>query len=125
MAAKNKRDVPSNSGMQGRASQRRDELIEEAHTLRRSGKIREAKGVEKRAGQVDQLLGALESDARTTPHRGLNESHAEGAPEARGTRACASTGSERAAVSPGGTCVPGCRAAAEIPAPRQTARRGS
>ena len=72
MAAKNKREGQSDFGMQARASQRRTELLEEAQTLRRSGRIREAKGVEKRAGQVDQLLGALESDGRSLARRELN-----------------------------------------------------
>ena len=53
-------DVPEQFGMQHRASQLHEELVEEARTLRRAGKIREAKGVEKRAQQVEQLLGALE-----------------------------------------------------------------
>ena len=62
MAAKSKRaTVP---GLQVRASQHRDELLEEARALRRDGKIREAKGVEKRAQQVEQLVGALEGEAR-------------------------------------------------------------
>lgn len=56
-----------------RASDVREHLLEEARTLRSAGKIREARGVEKRAAQVDQLVGALESDHRgpdgsRTPH---------------------------------------------------------
>ena len=47
-----------------RASQHRDELLEEAHELRRAGRIREARSVEKRAAQVDQLVGALEAEVR-------------------------------------------------------------
>ncbi len=62
MAAKSKRTtVP---GMHGRASHHREELLEEARALRREGKIREAKGVESRAQQVDQLVGALEGEVR-------------------------------------------------------------
>jgi hypothetical protein len=34
--------------------------MEEARTLRASGRIREVRAVEKRADQVDQLVGALE-----------------------------------------------------------------
>jgi hypothetical protein len=56
-----------------RASDVREHLLEEARTLRSAGKIREARAVEKRAAQVDQLVGALESDYRSpddprTPH---------------------------------------------------------
>lgn len=40
----------------------REHLLEQARTLRAAGKIREARGVEKRAAQVDQLVGALEAD---------------------------------------------------------------
>jgi hypothetical protein len=47
-----------------RASQHREELLQEAVTLRRAGKIGEAKGVEKRAQQVEQLVGAFEADER-------------------------------------------------------------
>ena len=50
------------SGMYVRASRYREELVEEARTLRRAGKIRAAKGVESRVQQVDQLLGALEGE---------------------------------------------------------------
>ena len=48
----------------------REHLLEEARTLRAAGKIREARGVEKRAAQVDQLVGALEADYRSPddPH---------------------------------------------------------
>ena len=67
MAAKSKRaTVP---GLQVRASQHRDELLEEARALRRDGKIREAKGVEKRAQQVEQLVGALEGEVRPSDRR--------------------------------------------------------
>jgi hypothetical protein len=59
MAAKSKR-LP---GMHLRASKHREELLEEARKLRRDGKIHAAKGVEKRAQQVDQLVGALEGEA--------------------------------------------------------------
>jgi hypothetical protein len=47
-----------------RASQHRDGLLEEALGLRRAGKIREARSVEKRAAQVEQLVGALEAEDR-------------------------------------------------------------
>jgi hypothetical protein len=72
MAAKNKRTtVP---GIQARASQHREELLEEARALRRDGKIREAKGVESRAQQVEQLVGALEGEvAQATRSNGLPE----------------------------------------------------
>lgn len=70
MAAKNKRiTIPD---MHLRASQHREELLEEARTLRRDGKIREAKGVEKRAQQVDQLVGALEGEVRPSQARSSN-----------------------------------------------------
>jgi hypothetical protein len=45
-----------------RATRYREELAEEARTLRRAGKIRAAKGVEGRVHQVEQLLGALEGE---------------------------------------------------------------
>jgi hypothetical protein len=45
-----------------RASDVREHLLEEARALRAAGKIREARGVEKRAAQVDQLVGALQAD---------------------------------------------------------------
>jgi hypothetical protein len=67
MAAKNKRTtVP---GIQVRASQHREELLEEARALRRDGKIREAKGVESRAQQVEQLVGALEGEVAQSQSR--------------------------------------------------------
>lgn len=50
------------SGLHIRASRHRDELIEEARSLMATGRIREARAAEKRAGQVDQLIGAVESD---------------------------------------------------------------
>jgi hypothetical protein len=72
MAAKNKPtrpragdDAPQHSDMLLRASDVREHLLEEARALRSAGKIREARGVEKRAAQVDQLVGALESDYRS------------------------------------------------------------
>jgi hypothetical protein len=68
MAAKNQR-LPD---MHLRASQHREELLEEARSLRRDGKIREAKGVEKRAQQVDQLVGALEGEVRSPDVRSVN-----------------------------------------------------
>jgi len=52
------------SGMYVRASRYREELVEEARTLRRAGKIRAAKGVESRVQQVDQLIGALEGEGQ-------------------------------------------------------------
>jgi hypothetical protein len=73
MAAKSKRPTRATTGSLGlydafgthrRASQHREELLQEAVTLRREGKIGEAKGVEKRAQQVEQLVGALEADER-------------------------------------------------------------
>lgn len=53
-----------------RASDVREHLLEEARALRAAGKIREARGVENRAAQVDQLVGALEADHRSPdkPH---------------------------------------------------------
>jgi hypothetical protein len=72
MAAKNKPtrprdrdDGPQQSDILLRASDVREHLLEEARTLRAAGKIREARGVEKRAAQVDQLVGALEADYRS------------------------------------------------------------
>jgi predicted RNA-binding protein YlxR (DUF448 family) len=68
MAAKSKRpsgDTTTSeqgSGMYLRASRHREDLMEEARALRRAGKIRAAKGVESRVQQLDQLLGALESE---------------------------------------------------------------
>jgi hypothetical protein len=50
------------SGMYLRALRHREDLVEEARELRRSGKIRAAKGVESRVQQVEQLLGALEGE---------------------------------------------------------------
>jgi hypothetical protein len=64
MTAKTRRTSQEEvSGTHYRASKRRDELVEEVQALRRAGKIREAKGVEGRAQQVEQLLGALEGSA--------------------------------------------------------------
>jgi hypothetical protein len=79
MAAKNKRAkrattsdaVPTPPGahkvadIHFRASHHREELLEEARALMAAGKVREARAVEKRAGQVEQLVGALESDIRS------------------------------------------------------------
>lgn len=64
MAAKSKRTSPA--GIHGRALQHREDLLEEARGLRREGKIGAAKGVESRAQQVDQLIGALEGEAGPT-----------------------------------------------------------
>ena len=73
MAARNK---PSNRprslenaahdsvGLYFRAAQHRDELLDEARELQAAGKIREARAVEKRAAQVEQLVGALETEVR-------------------------------------------------------------
>jgi hypothetical protein len=58
MAAKNKRVQRTHD----RAAHHRDELLEEARSLLASGRVREARAVEGRAGQVGQLVGALESD---------------------------------------------------------------
>ncbi len=55
---------PGDTGIYHRASRYREELMEEARTLRRAGKIRSARGVESRMRQVDQLLGALEGEGR-------------------------------------------------------------
>jgi hypothetical protein len=49
--------------MHFRAAKRHEELVEEVQALRRAGKIRESRGVEGRAHQVEQLLGALEGAA--------------------------------------------------------------
>jgi len=55
-------DTSQQSDMLVRASDVREHLLEEARALRAAGKIREARGVENRAAQVDQLVGALEAD---------------------------------------------------------------
>jgi hypothetical protein len=60
MAARNKRVQKTHS----RASQHRTHLLEEARALLSAGKVGEARAVERRAGQLDQLVGALESDVR-------------------------------------------------------------
>jgi hypothetical protein len=60
--ARTRDDAPQQPDTHLRASQLREHLLEEARTLRAAGKIREARGVEKRAAQVDQLLGALEAE---------------------------------------------------------------
>lgn len=57
------------SGLFSRTSKYREELAEEARTLRRAGKIRAAKGVEGRVQQVEQLLGALEGEGTGDPVR--------------------------------------------------------
>jgi hypothetical protein len=78
MAAKNKRTgrtgtsgddgaafgEHSSRGLHFRASQHREALLEEARALMVAGRIREARAVEKRAGQVGQLVGALETEVR-------------------------------------------------------------
>jgi hypothetical protein len=51
------------SGTYLRASRYCEELLEEARSLRRAGKIRAAKGVEGRVQHVEQLLGALEGES--------------------------------------------------------------
>ena len=48
-----------------RAAHHREELLEEARALMAAGKVRQARAVEKRAGQVEQLVGALEADIRS------------------------------------------------------------
>lgn len=58
MAAKNKRVKVTHE----RTSKHRDELLQEARSLLAAGRVREARAVEGRASQVDQLAGALESD---------------------------------------------------------------
>jgi hypothetical protein len=63
-------DASQQSDMLVRASDVREHLLEEARALRAAGKIREARGVENRAAQVDQLVGALEAD-----HRSPGKSH--------------------------------------------------
>jgi hypothetical protein len=61
MAAKNKRVHTTHS----RASQHREELLDEARSLMAGGRVREARAIESRAGQVRQLVNALESDLRS------------------------------------------------------------
>ena len=58
MAAKNKRVKRTHQ----LASQHRDELLQEARSLMAAGRVGEARAVEGRASQVDQLVGALGSD---------------------------------------------------------------
>lgn len=79
MAAKNKPtrarapdEASQQPSMLVRASDVREHLLEEARDLRAAGKIREARGVEKRAAQVDQLVGALESDRPAAPKPTVN-----------------------------------------------------
>lgn len=73
MAARNQRTAGSASSgreahdsfaLHARASQHRDDLLEEARELQAAGKIREARGVERRARQVTQLVDALEAETR-------------------------------------------------------------
>jgi hypothetical protein len=71
MAAKNKRSyrpaAPHGSReMQQRAMSHRDELLQEARSLLADGRVREARAVEKRAGQVERLVGALETELYPT-----------------------------------------------------------
>lgn len=58
MAARNKRVKRTHE----RASHHREELLEEARSLMADGKVSEARALERRANQVDQLVGALDSD---------------------------------------------------------------
>ena len=58
MAARNKRV----KGTHDRAAHHRDELLQEARSLLADGKVREARAVESRANQVEQLVNALDSD---------------------------------------------------------------
>jgi hypothetical protein len=82
MAARNKRVKRTHE----RASRHRDELLQEARSLMADGRVREARAVEARANQVDQLVGALGSDllAESQPERSEgnpdNRSAAEGIP---------------------------------------------
>jgi electron transfer flavoprotein alpha subunit len=66
MAARNKRVRSTHQ----RASRHREELLEEARSLMSAGRVREARAVESRAGQVAQLVGALESDIRAESEMG-------------------------------------------------------
>ncbi len=67
--------LPGDTGIYFRASRYREELLEEARTLRRAGKIRSARGVESRMRQVDQLLGALECDGYAHSSAAADTSH--------------------------------------------------
>jgi hypothetical protein len=78
VAAKNKRSshlkAPASGahdsfGLCLRASQHRDDLLAEAKDLQAAGRIREARAVEKRAAQVEQLVGALETEVRGPPEK--------------------------------------------------------
>jgi hypothetical protein len=73
MAAKNKRV----KGTHERASHHREELLQEARSLMAQGKVREARAVDRRANQVDQLVGALESDllAESQPEGQVRREH--------------------------------------------------
>ncbi len=69
MAARNKRRVSASEevrrdsvGLHSRAVQHERDLLEEARELQSKGRIREARAVERRARQVDQLVGALECE---------------------------------------------------------------
>jgi hypothetical protein len=62
-------DASQQPGILLRASDVREHLLEEARSLRTAGKIREARGIEKRAAQVDQLVGALEADYPSSEKR--------------------------------------------------------
>ena len=66
MAAKNKR---TSRDTLSRASHHRDELLDEARSLMAAGRVREARAVEGRAGQVNQLLGAIESETQDEGRR--------------------------------------------------------
>jgi hypothetical protein len=77
MAARNRRPSTSSAGpgsahdslgLHYRASQHREDLLEEARTLQAAGKVRQARAVQKRAEQVGQLVGALEVETgRVSP----------------------------------------------------------
>jgi len=68
MAARSKRTrstgpvAHDSLGLHARASQHREDLLDEARELRTAGRIREARALESRAGQVDQLVGALATE---------------------------------------------------------------
>jgi hypothetical protein len=71
MAAKNKRSsIPggaaviarSSSGLLFRAAQHRDDLLDEVRTLQAAGRVRQARALQKRAEQIGQLVGALETE---------------------------------------------------------------
>ena len=71
MAAKNKRSslpggagaiARSSSGLLFRATQHRDDLLDEVRTLQAAGRVRQARALQKRAEQIGQLVGALETE---------------------------------------------------------------